>query len=106
MLTYSQYLVAAGGGGDAQDGGSHAQVGVLVGVQEAIQVVRLRRRDHPRQKALLPLCPRPVRLRLGRLLTDGLHKVHAIKEVAGSSCHPLRFSLLNQDRGFSVTLSE
>ena len=83
------HLVAARGGRDAQDGGRHAQVGVLVGVQEAVEVVRLRGRDHARQEALLPLRPGAVHLHLRRLLANGLREAHASACWQGDSDTPV-----------------
>ncbi len=45
----AMYLIAAGGGRYAQDGGHHAQMGVLIGIQESVEVVRLCRGDHTSQ---------------------------------------------------------
>lgn len=71
------YLIAAGGGRYAQDGGRHAQTGVLIGIQQSVKVVRLCMGDHTSHKPLPPLCLGPTHLYLGRFFTDHLCKAHA-----------------------------
>ena len=71
------YLIAAGGGCYAQDGGRYAQMRVLIGIQESVKVVWLCRGDHTSQKPLPFLCLEPILLCLGRFFTDHLCKAHA-----------------------------
>lgn len=79
-------LVAASRGGDGEDGGSPPERGVHVGIQKAIQVVRLGRCYDAGHKALLLFCARPICPWLRRFLANHLY--------AGSQVLSLRFRFI------------